>query len=44
MLKILKIMKMIYSITPNQNFHPLDLFRDNHSEKLNGCFMDIHET
>jgi hypothetical protein len=35
---------VIYSIIPNQKFHPLGLFRDNHSKELNGCFMDIHKT
>ncbi len=35
---------MIYFITPNQNFHPLGLFRYNHLEELNGCFIEIHET
>jgi hypothetical protein len=36
---------IIYSIAPSQDFHPLGLFRDNHSKELNfpTFFMGIHE-
>jgi hypothetical protein len=35
MFKILMITKKsIYFIAPNQDFHPLVLFKDNHSEEL----------
>jgi hypothetical protein len=36
---------IIYLIIPNQDFHPLGLFKDNHLEKLNflTLFMGIHK-
>ncbi len=33
--KIMDYENTIYSIAPNQNFHPLGLFKDKHSKKLN---------
>jgi len=42
MLKNLMIMKMLYILLFQvKNFILLGLFRDNHLEELNGCFMDI---